>query len=452
MQPVGGWVQRGSVDVAGTPRSMRAWKDNTNNAWLAMGCHDKLFVMASGNVVSDITPDNFTPGRNDGGIITGYGGGSYGQGLYGVSKTGTIIQPVTMWHLDNWGEYLVGCTAEDGEIYEWRLDTGAVAERIKNAPSRNQGIVVTEERFLFALGADRNPRLVKWSDQEDNTTWRPVATNQAGDLELQTPGRIQKGLRVRGETLILTTEDAHAATYLGPPLVYGFERVGTNCGLISRGAAVEVAQGAVWMGRRGFYRYYGGSVEEIPCEVSDHVFTNLNRDQASKVVAVNNAKWGEIWWFYPTTGENDQYVAFDLREGIWMTGEIDRTAGVDAGVFTFPLWSDAAGIVYEHEKGSAHGAATAYAESGPVSLGSGERVMACTYLYPDERTQGQVQATFKTRFYPNGTERSYGPYSMANPTSVRFTGRQIRMRLDSAGTNDWRAGIQRLDAEPGGMR
>src|SRR6056297_3629787 len=226
MQPVGGWSQRGSVNVAGVPRAMRAWRDMTNNAWLAMGCHDKLFVMASGNVVSDITPDNFTPGRNDGGVITGYGGGAYGQGIYGQSTTGTLIQPVTMWHFDNWGEYLVGCTAEDGFLYEWRLDPSEPAEKIENAPRRNVGLVVTEERFLFALGADRNPRLVKWSDQEDNTTWRPLATNQAGDLEIETPGRIQLGMRVRGQTLILTTEDAHAASYIGAPLVYSFERVG----------------------------------------------------------------------------------------------------------------------------------------------------------------------------------------------------------------------------------
>jgi hypothetical protein len=55
-------------------------------------------------------------------------------------------------------------------------------------------------------------------------------------------------------------------------------------------------------------------------------------------------------------------------------------------------------------------------------------------------------------FYPNGTERDYGPYSMSNPTSIRFTGRQVRMRVEGVANSDWRVGINRLDAVPGGKR
>jgi len=73
-------------------------------------------------------------------------------------------------------------------------------------------------------------------------------------------------------------------------------------------------------------------------------------------------------------------------------------------------------------------------------------------MLPDERTQGDVTATFKTRFYPNGTERSYGPFSMSNPVSMRFTGRQIRMRISGARLADWRVGINRIDVVQGGKR
>jgi hypothetical protein len=40
---------------------------------------------------------------------------------------------------------------------------------------------------------------------------------------------------------------------------------------------------------------------------------------------------------------------------------------------------------------------------------------------------------------------------MANPTDVRFTGRQIRMRINGTAA-DWRVGIPRLDMKPGGLR
>jgi hypothetical protein len=50
-----------------------------------------------------------------------------------------------------------------------------------------------------------------------------------------------------------------------------------------------------------------------------------------------------------------------------------------------------------------------FVESGPISIGNGDNVLKATMLIPDEKTQGDVTATFKTRFYPNDAERSHGP-------------------------------------------
>ena len=85
-------------------------------------------------------------------------------------------------------------------------------------------------------------------------------------------------------------------------------------------------------------------------------------------------------------------------------------------------------------------------------MGNGDQVISATKLIPDEQTQGDVTATFKTKFYPNDVERTYGPYAMANPVSVRFTGRQIKMRVDGARLADWRVGIMRVDGTAGGLR
>mgnify|MGYP003864980111 CR=1 FL=1 len=113
---------------------------------------------------------------------------------------------------------------------------------------------------------------------------------------------------------------------------------------------------------------------------------------------------------------------------------------------------DAAAVAYRHEIGNTYGGGSVYAETGPISLGAGDQVMCVTEMIPDERTQGDVTATFKTRFHPNDIEREYGPYSMTNPTSIRFTGRQIRMRVDGNALSDWRVGVMRIDAVPGGRR
>jgi hypothetical protein len=78
--------------------------------------------------------------------------------------------------------------------------------------------------------------------------------------------------------------------------------------------------------------------------------------------------------------------------------------------------------------------------------------MKVTQLIPDEKTQGQVEVTFKTRFYPNDSETSHGAFTLSNPTDVRFQGRQIRIKVQGTGNDNWRSGIMRIEANAGGRR
>lgn len=455
LRPMGGWSTRVATAFTNPARGMISWQDIGGDQYLAAGTSDKLYSINALGTVTDITPATLTAGIADAAVNTGYGGGFYGTDFYGTEREDTgNVSEATTWALDNWGEYLVACSISDGVLWEWQLDTGLNGVAITNAPVDNLSLLVTEERFLFALGAGGNPRKVQWCDREANTVWTPAATNEAGSIELQTSGQIMAGIRTRGQSLIVTDIDAHSATYLGAPYVYGFERVGSSCGLAARNAITTTDAGVFWMGYKNFFVYDGSSVQELPCDVWDQVFYNLNRSQVSKCWATTVAEHGEVWFYYPSGASNeiDRYVAYDFREGHWLIGSIDRTAGVDRGVFKKPIWSDASGNVYNHESGFNYGGASVYAETGAISLGVGDNVMTVNQLIPDELTQGEVTATFKTKFHPNDTERSYGAYTMANPTSVRFTGRQIRMRIDGASLTDWRVGVMRINATVRGRR
>jgi hypothetical protein len=437
MQPIGGWQERTKTgaSITDAPRGAIAWVDNSSNSNIAVGTASKLFYISSGNGVTDITPTGFTAGNEDATVNVGYGGNYYGTSLYGVSRPYSgVFQECTTWSLDTWGEYLVGCSTDDGKLYEWQLNTASPAAVITNAPTNCTGLVVTGERFLFALAAGGNPRKIQWSDKENNTVWSPLATNEAGDIELQTNGEILSGHRLRGRTLILTTTDAHIATYIGPQLVFGFERVGESCGAISRKACVANQEGAFWMGNNGFFAFNGSAVQEMPCEVLDYVFSDLNRAQQSKIFAVHNSQFGEAWWFYPSSGSNinDRYVIFDYKEGHWSIGKLDRSAGFDAGVFGNPIWFDSDGKMYDHETNYSYSGYIPYAETGPIILTN--EIVKVNEVIPDEKTQGSVLIQFKSRFYPNGDEYTYGPYDPTNPTSVRFSGRQFRMRIFNRAT------------------
>lgn len=454
MRPVGGWETRAELG-AQKSRGALAWRALNGNRWLASGSYGKLIVASATGTVTDITPASLTAGIDDAAVNTGFGGYFYSQGFYGTARPDTgIYSEITTWSLDNWGEYLVACSSADGRLLEWQLNTANDAVPITNAPTSNSGLLVTEERFLVALGAGGNPRKVQWSDRENNTVWAPTATNQAGDIELQTSGQIMQGVRTRGQALILTDQDAHTMTYLGQPFVYGFERAGTSCGAISRRSAVVVDEGVFWVGQNRIHAFTGGAVQEVPCDVLDYFLGDLNKAQKSKLWGVANSQFGEIWWFYPSAAstECDRYVCYSVRERHWSIGSLSRTSGVDGGVFATPIWFGGAGIAYNHEKGVNYGGAAIFAESGPVQLGQGDQVLSAVELIPDEKTQGDVTVTFSTRFHPNDVERTYGPYSMANPVPLRFTGRQATMKVQGARLADWRFGVPRLDVRSGGRR
>ncbi len=566
LRPIGGWRVNENIAsiTVNTPRGMHTWESNNGTRYVAAGSYNELFAVVSGGTAYDIAPTDLTAGSESASVNIGYGYGFYGVGAYGTPRpdTGNLVAATT-WSLDNWGEYLLACSTADGRILEWQLGTSSKAAVVANAPTNNLGIIVTEERFVFALGAGGNPRKVAFSDREDNTTWTPASTNEAGDIELQTSGQIETAIRTRGQTLILTDVDAHTARYIGPPYVYSFQRVGTSCGIISRRAAADVDMGVFWMGNGGFFRFDGNVVSEIPCAVHDYVFGDLNTSQKSKTWAFTNGQFGEIWWFYcsGSSTEIDRYVAFDYKENHWLIGSLSRTSGASRGVFEYPMLMGQDGAMFDHEVGlsyvdtqtytvtvasvggsnrfildgsnypaitlkrgytyvfdqsensnSGHplafrtsddtsytsgvtstgtagssGAKTTFvvpsdapaslkyyctvhgngmgnnitvtdadgvfAESGPFSMGSGDRIMQVTDLIPDEKTQGDVNIKFKSRFYPNATESTHGPYTPANPTAVRFSGRQIRLRVEGdTPYAAWRVGTMRIDAKAGGRR
>jgi hypothetical protein len=456
LRPVGGWRKRSSQQVTGLCRGFINWRDNSATRWAGIGTHSKLYAMSESGTIKEITPTGFTAGIADALVKTGYGYSDYGKFSYGVARPDLgSITPATTWSMDTWGEYLVACSNADGKLYEWQLGftTPTLAAAIANAPTGNNAVMVTAERIMFALGAGGNPRKVQWCDQENNTLWAPATDNLAGDYELATPGTLLAGKRVKGINLLFTDVDVHTAQYVGAPFVYGFEKAGSGCGLISAQAVAAIDTAAIWMSKSGFW-IYDGYVKPLPSDVGDYIFGNINFNQASKIYAVHNSQYGEIWWYYPSSGsnENDSYVTFNYRENHWAVGTLARTAGTDAGVFSRPMAVSVDGYVYEHEVGFSYDGASVFAESGPVQIGNGDNIMSVLQVIPDEQALGEAVVSFTTRNYPTGAEFSYGPYSAANPTSVRFSGRQVNMKVTGAVLADWRVGVMRLDAVAAGKR
>jgi hypothetical protein len=230
---------------------------------------------------------------------------------------------------------------------------------------------------------------VRWSSREDRQTWVSNPLNTAGDFLLTTSGRLMRGMRFKGESVLFTDSDVHRMSFVGSPLVYGFEQISRGVdGLLGPNAVVETPAGLAWMGPSNFWTY-DGVARVLPCDVHDYVYGSINILQGAKACAGHNVEFSEVWWFYCSAGEleNDRYVVWNYAEGWWSYGQLSRTTWVPREVWPYAVASDATGYLYQHEQGWTDNGFSrvgdVYAETGALVLGDGDRFMDCNQLLPD---------------------------------------------------------------------
>lgn len=467
IRPIGKWVRITSSPLTGRISGMLSIRDNVLREWVAIGTHQKCYII-EGSTTHDVTPVDFSPGQDVTSAGGGYGAANYGKEEYGTPREAEtdISLEANTWSFDRWGEQIVATCLSDGRAFFW--DPGdfttafsATLQVITNAPINNRALIVTNERHLMLLAAGGDPRKVQWSAREDYNTWAPAATNLAGELLLETGGTLQSAVRVGEEILVMSEADVFAIRYVGAPYGYGRELLGTNNGSIGPHAVAVTNDFAVWMSLDGFYTYRG-QIEPLPCDVWDFVFRDLNYGQRALVTSGHNSGFSEVWWFFPVLGEfeNSRYVVWNYRSNTWYVGYLGRGAWQDKGVLPLPIATGEDGHLYEHENemnaSAVQPRSKPYIESAPIELGDGEQIMAVTMLVPD-RDSASIDALrffFSTRFAPRLPETTSGPFypNAEGYTPVRFSGRQIKVKVESNQDVDWRLGVLRAEVKRGGKR
>lgn len=461
MRPVGGWDRLqdfSGVDIPvltsdptnETFRDGFSWVDNSNARRMVFGSNSGIQILQPDETLFDATPAGFAGSINQPSIGSGYGAWIYGRSYYGTFRPidPTATGQIWRWDFDTYGEDLLAGAANPQwkgglYIYDASAAPGAMT-LVTGAPTDHNGFVVTDQRIVMTIGSQTEGRLVRWSDRENLNEWTPTELNWAGDFFLQGNGRLLSIDKVLNQILIVSESDAHVARYIGPPFVYGFDRVGDNCGPWN-GACVHVTDRfAMWPGRRNFWMY-DGTLRMIPCDIQDFITADISLVNIAKAFSVGVPQYSEIWWFYQstgsTTGDVDSYVLFDYIENHWSKGRLERTCGVNGETYVNPhMVGDAATqAIYEHERRDIL-VSDVFAESGPMELGKGDKNLAVSYIYPDTETFGSVNYTLKGRQMPTDREVVDGPYPYANPVPTRLMAREVRLRIDGEAFTDWQVG------------
>jgi hypothetical protein len=420
---------------------------------------------------------------------TGFGVGLWGDGTWGSSTAVSLTNQLRLWSIDNFGDDTISLP-RGGALYYWDESSGVSTRAVaastlagaSDVPVAALQIMMSDvDRHVIAFGCnaigstDINPMLVRFSDAESAVDWTPTATNSAGGVQLSTGSQIIGAYRTRQEIIIFTDAGLVSMRFVGSPFIFSFNEVASGISMIAPNAVTTGGNSVYFMDNGGFYQY-SGAAQRLPCTVLDHVFNDINLDQAFKIFAADIPTHNEIVWFYPSASsdEIDRYVTFNYLENTWSIGTTNdgftRTAWNAAHINNYPLAAgklDASNsnYLYNHEFGySADGSEfTAFIESSDFDLDpAGENFMFVSKIVPDLEYRGSsdtgntVTFTIKGRDYPLQDLSTLSTISVTPSstfTNTRARSRQSAIRVESTGANfGWRLGDIRLELRQDGKR
>ena len=445
-----------------------------------------------------------------GGVVTG--GSDTGWGVAVAASTQTL-EP-GLWSLDTFGNVLIA-TIANGRTYTWdsnitaRFTTRAsvntanflttlnpIASRATLVSPTTQHLIHFGTCTTYNDASTQDDMFIRFSDNEEINGYDVKATNTAGTFRLQDGTRIIGALTAKETILVWTDSSLYTMKFVGAPFTFGFEQVGTNCGLIGKNAAVEIDGIAYWMSNNGFFAF-DGTVKSLPCGVEDYVYDDIDTTKGQQINAGLNNLFTEVTWWYPTTGSdfNNRYVSYNygdsakLPAGNWYTGintNSIRTSWSDTLVYprpyatkynesaagTFPAVVGVSGlgqtVYFEHETGTdqinpdgSTTALTSFIQSFEFSLQKDqtEFFLAMRRFLPNfKRLTGNNNITLAVTDFPatDATATALSPFVVTSSTNfvdTRARGRYASIKLQNTAAGEtWRFGTFQVDLQPDGRR
>ena len=438
-------------------------------------------------------------------------------GFGSAVEASTITLEPGLWSLNSFGQVLVA-TILNGKTFTWnagiaarfttRASTTTTTFLTTNNPTATRSTLISPTtRHLIHFGTEitigdpttQDDMFIRFSADESINEYTIEAVNTAGSQRLQDGTKIVGALVAKENILVWTDNALYTMKFVGAPFTFGFEQVGTNCGLIGQNAAIEIDGVAYWMGNNGFFSF-DGTVNTSPCSVEDYVFDDIDTTKGQQINAGINNLFTEVVWWYPSTGSdfNNRYVVYNYGQtntptpmGNWYTGvntNSIRTTWIDSLVYpkpyatafnssntgSFPTIIGETGlgqsVLFEHEVGTdqinPNGSTTtlsSFVQSYDFALqtdqGIGEYFLAMRRFLPNfKNLVGDAQVTISVADYPAdpNTNTALSPFTITSTTTkvdTRARGRYAAIKIENIGSGQsWRFGTFQADLQPDGRR
>jgi hypothetical protein len=511
-------VGTGYVDADFEDKLFQVTSITSNTVFTITQTTNATATVATGGSIDVVPYEQVGPAAQTYGY--GFGVGPYGSTIGGtewgnaVNAASVVLEP-GLWSLSNFGQVLVA-TIANGKTFTW--DSAIAARLTTRASTTTSGFVTTNNptatrvtlispttRHLIHLGTEttigdpstQDDMFIRFSIDENINEYTPEATNTAGTQRIQDGTKIIGALVAKENILVWTDNALYTMKFVGAPFTFGFEQVGTNCGLIGKNAAIEIDGVAYWMGNNGFFSF-DGTVNTLPCSVEDYVYDDIDTTKGQQVNAGINNLFTEVVWWYPTAGSefNNRYVVFNygqsngqLPMGNWYTGvnvNSIRTSWIDSLIYpkpyataynssndgTFPVVIGQSGlgasVFFEQETGTdqvnpdgSTTILTSFVQSFDFSLqaNQSEIFLAMRRFLPNFKVlTGNNQVTIGVSDYPSDSVAAtrLSPFTIDATTDkvdTRARGRYASIKIENINLGEtWRFGTFQVDLQPDGRR
>jgi hypothetical protein len=511
-------VGTGYVDADFEDKLFQVTSITSNTVFTITQTTNATATVATGGSIDVVPYEQVGPAAQTYGY--GFGVGVYGSTIGGtgwgnaVNAASVTLEP-GLWSLSNFGQVLVA-TIANGKTFTW--DSAIAARLTTRASTTTSGFTTTNNptatrvtlispttRHLIHLGTEttigdpstQDDMFIRFSVDENINEYTPEATNTAGTQRIQDGTKIMGALVAKENILVWTDNALYTMKFVGAPFTFGFEQVGTNCGLIGKNAAIEIDGVAYWMGNNGFFSF-DGTVNTLPCSVEDYVYDDVDTTKGQQVTAGINNLFTEVVWWYPTAGSefNNRYVVFNygqsngqLPMGNWYTGvnvNSIRTSWIDSLVYpkpyataynssndgTFPVVIGQSGlgasVFFEQETGTdqvnpdgSTTILTSFVQSFDFSLqaNQSEIFLAMRRFLPNFKVlTGNNQVTIGVSDYPSDSVAAtrLSPFTIDATTDkvdTRARGRYASIKIENINLGEtWRFGTFQVDLQPDGRR
>jgi hypothetical protein len=511
-------VGTGYVDADFEDKLFQVTSITSNTVFTITQTTNATATVATGGSIDVVPYEQVGPAAQTYGY--GFGVGVYGSTIGGtewgnaVNAASVVLEP-GLWSLSNFGQVLVA-TIANGKTFTW--DSSIAARLTTRASTTTSGFTTTNNptatrvtlispttRHLIHLGTEttigdpstQDDMFIRFSIDENINEYTPEATNTAGTQRIQDGTKIIGALVAKENILVWTDNALYTMKFVGAPFTFGFEQVGTNCGLIGKNAAIEIDGVAYWMGNNGFFSF-DGTVNTLPCSVEDYVYDDIDTTKGQQVNAGINNLFTEVVWWYPTAGSefNNRYVVFNygqsngqLPMGNWYTGvnvNSIRTSWIDSLIYpkpyataynssndgTFPVVIGQSGlgasVFFEQETGTdqvnpdgSTTILTSFVQSFDFSLqaNQSEIFLAMRRFLPNFKVlTGNNQVTIGVSDYPSDSVAAtrLSPFTIDATTDkvdTRARGRYASIKIENINLGEtWRFGTFQVDLQPDGRR